>query len=168
MTMEAVSYSLRQTVFGILKTLVLRTTQNNLDLMYDVERDISDQLIGDSLRLRQVITNLVGNAMKFTPSKVSCKGHVALSTQLLALDDQSVMLEFCVMDTGIAIAKDKLDLIFDTFVQADGSTTRVSFFSLLLELQLLTIMIGIWRYRLGPVDFEVPRLAHAGQHVGRE
>ncbi|KAJ8482196.1 hypothetical protein ONZ45_g15040 [Pleurotus djamor] len=124
MTMEAVSYSLRQTVFGILKTLVVRASQNNLDLTYDVEPDIPDQLIGDSLRLRQVITNLVGNAIKFTPSKVSRKGHVALSCRLLALDDQHVTLEFCVMDTGIGIAKDKLNLIFDTFCQADGSTTR--------------------------------------------
>ncbi|KAF8797439.1 HisKA-domain-containing protein, partial [Phlegmacium glaucopus] len=94
MTMEAVSYSLRQTVFGILKTLVIPATQNNLDLTYNVEPDIPDQLIGDSLRLRQVITNLVGNAIKFTPSKASRKGHVALSTRLLALDDQSVTLEF--------------------------------------------------------------------------
>ncbi|KAM6499789.1 hypothetical protein JOM56_005297 [Amanita muscaria] len=124
MTMEAVSYSLRQTVFGILKTLVVRASQNNLDLTYDVEADIPDQLIGDSLRLRQVITNLVGNAIKFTPSKMTRKGHVALSTRLLALDDQSVTLEFLVMDTGIGIAKDKLNLIFDTFCQADGSTTR--------------------------------------------
>ncbi|KAG6882669.1 hypothetical protein C0992_011023, partial [Termitomyces sp. T32_za158] len=124
MTMEAVSYSLRQTVFGILKTLVVRASQNNLDLTYDVEPDIPDQLIGDSLRLRQVITNLVGNAIKFTPSKMSRKGQVALSTRLLALDDQSVTIEFCVMDTGIGIAKDKLNLIFDTFCQADGSTTR--------------------------------------------
>ena len=128
MTMEAVSYSLRQTVFGILKTLVVRATQNNLDLTYDVEPDIPDQLIGDSLRLRQVITNLVGNAIKFTPSKASRKGHVALSTRLLANDDQSVTLEFCVTDTGIGIAKDKLNLIFDTFCQADGSTTRVRCF----------------------------------------
>ncbi|KAG6372485.1 hypothetical protein JVT61DRAFT_7588 [Boletus reticuloceps] len=124
MTMEAVSYSLRQTVFGILKTLVVRASQNNLDLTYDVDPDIPDQLIGDSLRLRQVITNLVGNAIKFTPSKQTRKGHVALSTRLLALDDQSVTLEFCVTDTGIGIAKDKLNLIFDTFCQADGSTTR--------------------------------------------
>ncbi|KAK7020729.1 histidine kinase osmosensor, partial [Paramarasmius palmivorus] len=124
MTMEAVSYSLRQTVFGILKTLVVRASQNNLDLTYDVEPDIPDQLIGDSLRLRQVITNLVGNAIKFTPAKSTRKGQVALSCRLLASDDQSVTLEFCVSDTGIGIAKDKLNLIFDTFCQADGSTTR--------------------------------------------
>jgi len=123
--MEQVSFSFRQTVFGILKTLVVRASQNNLDLTYDVDPDIPDQLIGDSLRLRQVITNLVGNAIKFTPSKISKKGHVALSCRLLALDDSSVTLEICVLDTGIGIAKDKLNLIFDTFAQADGSTTRV-------------------------------------------
>lgn len=123
--MEQVSYSLRHTVFGILKTLVVRASQNNLDLTYDVDPDIPDQLIGDSLRLRQVITNLVGNAIKFTPSKVTRKGHVALSCRLMSIEETTVKLEFCVLDTGIGIAKDKLNLIFDTFCQADGSTTRV-------------------------------------------
>ena len=121
--MEQVSFSFRQTVFGILKTLVVRASQNNLDLTYDVDPDIPDQLIGDSLRLRQVITNLVGNAIKF--SKPPKKGHVALSCRLLALDDSCVTLEFCVSDTGIGIAKEKLNRIFDTFAQTDSSTTRV-------------------------------------------
>ena len=85
-----------------------------------------DLLIGDSLRLRQVITNLVGNAIKFTPSKVTRKDHVVLSCRLVSVEDLTVKLEFCVMDTGNAIAKDKLNLIFDTFCQADGSTTRVN------------------------------------------
>jgi osomolarity two-component system, sensor histidine kinase NIK1 len=124
MTMEQVSYSLRHTVFGILKTLVVRASQNNLDLTYDMDPDIPDQLIGDSLRLRQVITNLVGNAIKFTPAKSPRKGHVSLVCRLIAMDDNCVTLEFCVSDTGIGIAKDKLNLIFDTFAQADGSTTR--------------------------------------------
>ncbi|KAH9911696.1 histidine kinase [Amylocystis lapponica] len=137
MTMEHVSYSLRQTVFGSLKTLVVRASQNQLDLTYDVDPDIPDQLIGDSLRLRQVITNLVGNAIKFTPSKVSRKGHVALSCRLLALDDQSVTLEFCVADTGI--------VIFDTFCQADGSTTREyggTGLGLSISKRLVTLMQG--------------------------
>ncbi|TDL24345.1 hypothetical protein BD410DRAFT_814134 [Rickenella mellea] len=124
MTMEQVSYSLRHTVFGILKTLVVRASQNNLDLTYDIDSEIPDQLIGDSLRLRQVITNLVGNAIKFTPSKITRKGHVGLTCRLAFVEDSTVKLEFCVSDTGIGIAKDKLNLIFDTFCQADGSTTR--------------------------------------------
>ncbi|KAL7278312.1 hypothetical protein ACG7TL_008288 [Trametes sanguinea] len=145
MTMEQVSYSLRQTVFGILKTLVVRASQNQLDLTYDVDPDIPDQLIGDSLRLRQVITNLVGNAIKFTPSKVSRKGHVALSCRLLAKDDMHVSLEFCVSDTGIGIAKDKLTMIFDTFCQADGSTTREyggTGLGLSISKRLVTLMQG--------------------------
>ena len=113
---------------GILKTLVVRASQNNLNLTYDVDPDIPDPLIGDSLRLRQVITNLVGNAIKFTPSKVTRKGHVALSCRLVSIEEGTVKLEFCVMDTGIGIAKDKLNMIFDTFCQADGSTTRVRVF----------------------------------------
>ncbi|SJL05219.1 related to nik-1 protein (Os-1p protein) [Armillaria ostoyae] len=95
MTMEAVSYSLRQTVFGILKTLVVRANQNNLDLTFDISPDIPDQLIGDSLRLRQVITNLVGNAIKFTRSKATKKGHIGFYGRLVACDDQNVTLEFC-------------------------------------------------------------------------
>ncbi|KAK0444528.1 two-component histidine kinase Le.nik1-like protein [Desarmillaria tabescens] len=124
MTMEAVSFSLRHTVFGMLKTLVARASQNNLDLTFDIAPDIPDHLIGDSLRLRQVITNLVGNAIKFTPPKISRKGLVALSARLVALDDHNVTLEFCVTDTGIGIPRAKLNMIFDTFCQADGSTTR--------------------------------------------
>ena len=161
MTMEAVSYSLRQTVFGILKTLVVRASQNNLDLTYDVEADIPDQLIGDALRLRQVITNLVGNAIKFTPSQVSRKGNVALSTRLLAMDGEHVTIEFCVLDTGIGIAQDKLSLIFDTFAQADGSTTRVSSARALPRV-FIHRRAGVRWYWFGSVDLEAPRLPHAG------
>lgn len=127
--MEAASFSLRHTVFGMLKTLVARASQSQLDLTIDIPPDIPDHLIGDSLRLRQVITNLVGNGIKFTPSKTTSnsKGQVALLARLVAQDDQNVTLEFCVRDTGIGIAKAKLNMIFDTFCQADGSTTRVSY-----------------------------------------
>lgn len=134
--MEAVTYALRQTVFGI---LVVRASHNLLDLTYDVESHIPNHLIGDPLHLRQVITNLVGNATKFMPRKVNRKGHVVLSTRLLVLDDQSVTFEFCVTDMGIGIAKDKLNLIFDTFCQADGSTTKVRPFISLYFLMLIVL-----------------------------
>ncbi|KAG8737216.1 hypothetical protein FRC12_017224, partial [Ceratobasidium sp. 428] len=124
MTMEQVTYSLRGTAFGILKTLVVRAHQQNLNLFYEVDPEIPDQVIGDSLRLRQVITNLVGNAIKFTPSKPNKKGMVCLSCKLVSIDEHNVTVRFCVEDTGIGIKQDKLAIIFDTFCQADGSTTR--------------------------------------------
>lgn len=125
--MEQVNFSLRTTVFGMLKSLVVRASQNNLDLMYDIDPNIPDQLIGDALRLRQVITNLVGNAIKFTPAKADKRGTVSISCRLKEMSPpyNNATLEFCVTDTGIGIPQDKLELIFDTFCQADGSTTRV-------------------------------------------
>lgn len=121
--MEQVSFSFRQTVFGILKTLVFRAASNNVDLTYDVDPDIPDQLIGDFLRLQQVITNLVMNAIKFAP--IPNKGHISLSCRRLALDHFSVTLEVCVSDNGTGIAKDKLNVISVAFAQADCSTIRV-------------------------------------------
>lgn len=124
--METIPFSVRSAVFGVLKTLAVKATQSNLDLMYAVESDIPDLLVGDPFRLRQIITNLVGNAIKFTQ-----KGQVALSCRLQSadLDERTYQLEFCISDTGIGIKPDKLNLIFDTFAQADGSTTRVRLLS---------------------------------------
>ncbi|CAH1761168.1 15537_t:CDS:2 [Entrophospora sp. SA101] len=119
MTIEQISFSLRSAVFGVLKTLAIKATQKKLDLIYDVNNGIPDQLIGDPLRLRQVITNLIGNAMKFTN-----EGQVMLSVDTSETEGDQVLLTFCVKDTGIGIQADKIGLIFDTFCQADGSTTR--------------------------------------------
>nr|XP_019015052.1 atypical/HisK protein kinase [Kwoniella pini CBS 10737]OCF53833.1 atypical/HisK protein kinase [Kwoniella pini CBS 10737] len=119
MTMEEIPFSLRLAVFSVLKTLCVKASQNKLDLIFDIDPTIPDQLIGDPLRLRQVITNLIGNAVKFTT-----KGQVALSCRVKGYVNNAVGLEFCVADTGIGIKQDKLDVIFDTFAQADGSTTR--------------------------------------------
>jgi osomolarity two-component system sensor histidine kinase NIK1 len=119
MTMEQIPFSMRLAVFSVLKTLCVKASQNKLDLIFDIDPTIPDQLIGDPLRLRQVITNLIGNAVKFTT-----KGAVALSCRVKSYVDNAVELEFCVADTGIGIRQDKLDVIFDTFAQADGSTTR--------------------------------------------
>ncbi|KAH3667109.1 hypothetical protein WICMUC_005456 [Wickerhamomyces mucosus] len=147
MTIEEADFSLRNTVFGALKTLAVKSIEKPLDLIYEVDNSFPDSIVGDSFRLRQVILNLVGNAIKFTS-----KGHVKLSVKLSnqTVDqmisetvennnyvigsadlniippkkENPLILEFCVSDTGIGIDKDKLDLIFETFTQADGSTTR--------------------------------------------
>lgn len=122
MTIEKIAFSLRGTVFGALKTLAVKANEKPLALLYNVDNTFPDSLIGDSFRLRQVILNLVGNAIKFTE-----RGEVTLTIRKATIEYNSqgdMMIEFCVSDTGIGIKNDKLDVIFDTFCQADGSTTR--------------------------------------------
>ncbi|KAG0180658.1 hypothetical protein DFQ28_002932 [Apophysomyces sp. BC1034] len=119
MTIESIPFSLRSAIFSVLKTLAVKANQKKLDLIYNVDSSIPDQLIGDPLRLRQVITNLIGNAVKFTT-----RGEVVLQTRVTEMDGDRVTLQLCVSDTGIGIQEDKLHVIFDTFCQADGSTTR--------------------------------------------
>ena len=122
MIMEEVPYTLRGTVFNTLKTLAVKANEKSLDLIYQVDNSVPDHVVGDSLRLRQVILNLVGNAIKFTEhGKVSLTVRKAEPGHCAA--DECVV-EFLVSDTGIGIQADKLDIIFDTFQQADGSTTR--------------------------------------------
>ncbi|KAJ3167473.1 hypothetical protein HDU87_001678 [Geranomyces variabilis] len=119
MQMEHIPLSLRNLVFSLLKTLAVRAYQKNITLVFDVDNTIPDHLIGDPLRLKQVITNLVGNAIKFTAS-----GEVVLRATCRAAGEESVEILFCCSDTGIGIEADKVDMIFDTFCQADGSTSR--------------------------------------------
>ncbi|KAI7855641.1 hypothetical protein BDC45DRAFT_461578 [Circinella umbellata] len=119
MTIESIPFSLRAAIFSVLKTLAVKANQKKLDLIYSVDNSIPDQLVGDPLRLRQVITNLIGNAVKFTNH-----GEVVLQTRAIEMQGDHVKVEFCVSDTGIGIPSDKLDVIFDTFAQADGGTTR--------------------------------------------
>ncbi|KAF9432193.1 histidine kinase osmosensor [Entomortierella beljakovae] len=119
MTIEQAPFSLRTQAFGVLKTLAVKAHQKKLDLIYNVHNDFPDQLVGDPLRLRQVITNLIGNAIKFTT-----EGSVVLDCVCKNKTDNAVELQFCVSDTGIGIQSDKIEVVFDTFCQADGSTTR--------------------------------------------
>lgn len=146
MTVEQIDFSLRGTVFGALKTLAVKAIEKNLDLTYQCDSSFPDNLIGDSFRLRQVILNLAGNAIKFTK-----EGKVSVSVKKsdkIGEDSDKLLLEVCVSDTGIGIEKDKLGLIFDTFCQADGSTTRKfggTGLGLSISKQLIHLMGGeIW------------------------
>jgi len=146
MTVEQIDFSLRGTVFGALKTLAVKAIEKNLDLTYQCDSSFPDNLIGDSFRLRQVILNLAGNAIKFTK-----EGKVSVSVKKsdkTVPDSDKLLLEVCVSDTGIGIEKDKLGLIFDTFCQADGSTTRKfggTGLGLSISKQLIHLMGGeIW------------------------
>ncbi|KND04765.1 uncharacterized protein SPPG_00468 [Spizellomyces punctatus DAOM BR117] len=129
MVMEEIPMSLRSVVFSVLKTLAVRAHQKSLTLVFDVDNGIPDQLVGDPLRLKQVITNLVGNAIKFTAEGIDLSttprtGEVVLHASFKGIAGDVVELLFCCSDTGIGIEENKMDLIFDTFCQADGSTTR--------------------------------------------
>lgn len=122
MVIEEIPYTLRGTVFNALKTLAVKANEKFLDLTYRVDSSVPDHVVGDSFRLRQIILNLVGNAIKFTEH-----GEVSLTIQKAAqvhCGPDEYAIEFVVSDTGIGIPSDKLDLIFDTFQQADGSMTR--------------------------------------------
>ncbi|POS86680.1 two-component osmosensing histidine-kinase, partial [Erysiphe pulchra] len=122
MIMEEIPYSMRGTAFNALKTLAVKANEKSLDLTYRVNSSVPDHVVGDPFRLRQVILNLVGNAIKFTENgEVSLTIHSAEQNQCLP---NEYVIKFSVSDTGIGIQSDKLDLIFDTFQQADGSMTR--------------------------------------------
>jgi PAS domain S-box-containing protein len=117
--LERIDFGLRETVERTLRTLALRAHKKGLELVADITPDVPDSLAGDPHRLRQIILNLVGNAIKFTE-----KGEVAVAVRVAEVPGPDVCLLFAVRDTGIGIPKEKRRHIFGAFVQADGSTTR--------------------------------------------
>jgi signal transduction histidine kinase/CheY-like chemotaxis protein/HAMP domain-containing protein len=114
--LEAIDFNLRDCMESTLTTLALRAEQKGLELLCEVDPGVPEVVRGDPGRLRQVIVNLVGNAIKFTS-----EGEVAVRVQA---DVDGGFLHFTVSDTGIGIAPDKQKLIFEPFSQADSSTTR--------------------------------------------
>jgi CheY-like chemotaxis protein len=114
-----------------------------LELVCDIEEEVPEELVGDPGRLRQVVVNLLGNALKFTE-----RGEIELKVWKEAEDRGCVNLHFAVRDTGIGISPDKQKLIFDAFTQADGSTTRKfggTGLGLTISSRLVKIMGGrIW------------------------
>jgi PAS domain S-box-containing protein len=112
-------FDLRETLGDTLRTLGLRAHQKGLELAGRIAPDVPDHLVGDGPRLRQVLVNLVGNAIKFTE-----RGEVVVQVEKQSEEAGVVVLGFLVADTGIGIPRDKQDLIFEAFAQADGSTTR--------------------------------------------
>jgi signal transduction histidine kinase/CheY-like chemotaxis protein len=112
-------FSLRECVESATKTLVAAARAKGLNLSCEVAPESPDAVLGDAFRLRQVLLNLVGNAVKFTPA-----GSVRVTVAARFSPDRTLMASFSVADTGIGVAADKQQLIFDPFRQADGSTTR--------------------------------------------
>jgi PAS domain S-box-containing protein len=117
--MESAEFHLRELLEDTVKVLALRSHEKGLELACHLRPDIPSYVVGDAARLRQIITNLVGNAIKFTE-----QGEVVLRVEAVSLGLDEAVLHFTVTDTGIGIPPDKLDSIFQAFHQADNSTTR--------------------------------------------
>lgn len=99
--------------------LSVKAAENDLDLLYQIDPEVPMEVIGDMTRLRQIVVNLVGNAIKFTP-----KGEIFTSISLVSRKNDHYEIEFSVKDTGIGIAQDKMYKLFNSFSQVDASTTR--------------------------------------------
>jgi osomolarity two-component system sensor histidine kinase NIK1 len=168
MVMEEIPFSLRGTIFNALKSLSTRANERKLNLAYDVSFDVPDYVVGDSFRLRQIILNLVGNAIKFTEH-----GEVKVAISMAEEQDEGqYVFKFAVSDTGIGIHGDKLNLIFDTFQQADGSTTRKfggTGLGLSISKRLVTLMGGrMWvtsDYGKGSVFYFTCRVRRGNPHL---
>jgi PAS domain S-box-containing protein len=137
LALERIPFSLRDAVEGALKTFGVRAQQKGLELACRVDPDAPDRLIGDPGRLTQVLTNLVGNAIKFTE-----EGEIVVDAATASVDQDAVVLHFSVADTGIGIREDKQAVIFESFVQADTSTTR-SFGGTGLGLSIATQLVSL-------------------------
>lgn len=119
LTLEEADFDIRESVELTLKTLALRADEKGLELLCDVAPEVPALVRGDSTRLRQVLINLVGNAIKFTE-----KGEVSVNVAEAMGDGQETLIHFTVTDTGIGIAADRLNAILLPFTQVDASTTR--------------------------------------------
>jgi two-component system, sensor histidine kinase and response regulator len=127
--LDPVPFALRENLGTTLKTLALRAHQKGLELTSYVHSDVPDALVGDPGRLRQIIVNLVGNAIKFTDHGevvVEVRSHQETEQDSGSEigEDSAIVLHVSVQDTGIGIPEEKHQLIFEPFTQADGSTTR--------------------------------------------
>ena len=117
--LETVPFKLRDGLRDTLRSVAFRAHEKGLELACHVPGDVPDDVLGDPGRLRQIVVNLVGNAVKFTE-----RGEVVTRVRVETRSEHEVVLRFSVTDTGIGIPEEKQRLIFEPFTQADGSTTR--------------------------------------------
>jgi signal transduction histidine kinase/DNA-binding response OmpR family regulator len=141
--LESLPFAFRDLMADSLRPLAIRAHQKGLELVCDIAPEVPQVVVGDAGRLRQVLANLVGNAIKFTR-----EGHVLVAADVVEQAGESVMIHLQVSDTGIGIPDDKLNVIFEPFSQADGSTTRHfggTGLGLTISSQLIGLMGGrVW------------------------
>ena len=140
---ETIEFDLRETVEAIVKVLGIRAATKNLELACDLGSDVPARVLGDPGRLRQILINLTGNAIKFTE-----RGEVLIEVERLSQTAEEVELHLSVKDTGIGIPLSKQQHVFRAFAQADGSSTRTfggTGLGLTISSQLVELMGGrIW------------------------
>jgi PAS domain S-box-containing protein len=119
LTLSREPLALRQVLHGVVDALQVTADEKRLRLILDVTVEVPDGLVGDALRLRQILINLVGNAIKFTQS-----GEIRIRVDVASRMSGEVCLHFAVIDTGIGIPRDKLEVVFEAFAQADGTAAR--------------------------------------------
>jgi two-component system sensor histidine kinase/response regulator len=117
--LEHSDFNLRDCIADAMKTLAARAGEKRIKLVCDLADGVPETVKGDSGRLRQVLLNLIGNALKFT-----AEGQVELKGTVDEIEDEASILHFLVSDSGVGIAPEKLEMIFESFNQADASTTR--------------------------------------------
>lgn len=119
MELEHAPFDLRACVEGVMDTIGPLAARKHLDLVYDIEEGTPEAIVGDAARLRQILLNLLNNAIKFTEN-----GDVSLTARVEAAHDDRVELDFTVSDSGIGIRAEKIEGLFESFSQADASTSR--------------------------------------------
>lgn len=119
LTLESIDFNLSELVEKVCEVMAVRAHEKGLELACYIAPDVPVDLVGDPMRLRQIIINLIGNALKFTE-----KGEVVVRIKRQGVRDGGVEILFSVADTGIGIPPEKLDAVFHRFVQVDSSTTR--------------------------------------------
>lgn len=119
MILEKIEFPIRELIATMLKASAIRAEQKNIELVYQIDPELPEVLIGDPGKLRQVLNNLLVNAIKFSEH-----GAITIEVNLVELHDTEARLHFSVTDQGIGIAREKLEHIFQPFSQADASTTR--------------------------------------------
>jgi len=143
MALEETAFRLRDVLEGVMKIMATKAHEKGLELACHVAPDVPEGLVGDPVRLRQVLINLVSNAIKFTEA-----GEVVVHVRCLSPDAEAIELHVAVVDTGIGIPVDKQETIFEPFSQADSSTTRRfggTGLGLTISAQLVHMMGGkIW------------------------
>src|SRR5205823_4644755 len=116
---DRIEFGVRETIGGILKALAVSAHRRGLEIVLRIDPSVPDRLIGDPIRLRQILVNLVGNAIKFTE-----RGDVVVRLTVDSRDDNSVTLRLTVADTGIGIPHEKRESVFRPFEQVDSSRAR--------------------------------------------